>query len=152
MVRDQWLALAARFPGIELDEFVVMPDHFHAILFIRDCVERILIQTGTSLDPAEDPAPASVRAALVAARTGKNRAGTSPAPASLSPTLGQIIGAYKSITTHEYILGVNHHNWPPFNKRLWQRNYYERIVCTTAALDRIRAYLRANPLRQNPTC
>ena len=36
------------------------------------------------------------------------------------PTLGDIVGAFKSITTHEYIQGVDNNNWPQFYKRLWQ--------------------------------
>jgi len=61
------------------------------------------------------------------------------------PTLGDIIGAFKSITTHEYILGVDNKNWPQFYKRLWQRNYYEHVIRNEADLDRIRDYIQANP-------
>ncbi len=32
IVQSAWLGLRSRFPGIELDEFVVMPNHFHAII------------------------------------------------------------------------------------------------------------------------
>lgn len=34
-VRDCWLSLPAKYPEVELDEFVVMPNHFHAILRIH---------------------------------------------------------------------------------------------------------------------
>ena len=34
-VRDCWLALPTKYPEAELDEFVVMPNHFHAILRIH---------------------------------------------------------------------------------------------------------------------
>jgi REP element-mobilizing transposase RayT len=34
MVKVEWQALPARFPGVELDDYVVMPDHVHGILFI----------------------------------------------------------------------------------------------------------------------
>lgn len=61
------------------------------------------------------------------------------------PTLGDMIGAFKSITTHEYILGVGNKNWPRFSKRLWQRNYYEHIIRDEKDLDRIRNYIQANP-------
>src|SRR5712691_11815984 len=44
------------------------------------------------------------------------------------PTLGDIIGAFKSITTNEYIDGVDNQNWLQFYKRLWQRNYYEHVI------------------------
>jgi REP element-mobilizing transposase RayT len=43
----------------------------------------------------------------------KPRAGKSPAS-----TLGDIVGAFKSITTHEYIQGVGNKNWRQFYKRL----------------------------------
>ena len=68
------------------------------------------------------------------------RAGTRPAP-----TLGDIVGAFKSITTHEYILGVDNKNWPQFYKRLWQRNYYEHVIRDEADLNRIQDYIQSNP-------
>lgn len=61
------------------------------------------------------------------------------------PTLGDIIGAFKSITTHEYILGVDNKNWPQFYKRLWQRNYYEHVIRDEVDLNRIRDYIQSNP-------
>lgn len=35
MIETEWEALPGRFPNIELHEFIVMPNHFHAILEIR---------------------------------------------------------------------------------------------------------------------
>ena len=34
LVESEWCSLPDRFPGIELDTFVVMPEHFHGIVFI----------------------------------------------------------------------------------------------------------------------
>lgn len=34
MIEDCWLCLTNIFPDIELDEFIVMPNHFHGIIFI----------------------------------------------------------------------------------------------------------------------
>lgn len=34
-VRDYWLSLPEKYPEVELDEFVVMPNHFHGIVRIR---------------------------------------------------------------------------------------------------------------------
>jgi len=34
LVEKEWLAVQARFPGIVLDDFVIMPDHFHGMLFV----------------------------------------------------------------------------------------------------------------------
>jgi REP element-mobilizing transposase RayT len=54
---------------------------------------------------------------------------------------------FKTMTTNAYIRGVTDLGWPGFDRRLWQRNYYEHIVCSDAALDRLRTYIAANPAR-----
>lgn len=85
-------------------------------------------------------------------------AGTSPAPTDgPKPALGHVIGAFKSLTTNAYIQGVRENGWPPFDKRVWQRNYYERIIRNERELNAIRQYIDANPAnwamdRENPNC
>ena len=59
--------------------------------------------------------------------------------------IGWIVMAFKSRTTVLYIRGVREAGWPPFDGRLWHRNYYERIVYTPAALTRTRSYINNNP-------
>jgi putative transposase len=34
MIEAEWLSLPSRFPNIRVNEFVVMPNHFHGILEI----------------------------------------------------------------------------------------------------------------------
>ncbi|MBN1485523.1 MAG: hypothetical protein JXA37_12470 [Chloroflexia bacterium] len=60
--------------------------------------------------------------------------------------MGDIVGAFKSITTVEYIRGVKQSAWPPFPNRLWQRNYHEHIIRDEDELNRIRQYIDENPL------
>ncbi len=60
-------------------------------------------------------------------------------------TVGRIIQAFKSITTHEYTVGVKTSGWPPFQGKLWQRNYWEHIIRDETELDRIREYTLNNP-------
>ena len=43
-------------------------------------------------------------------------------------TLGPIIGWFKTMTINRYIDGVKHGAWPSFNKRLWQRSFYDHII------------------------
>jgi putative transposase len=62
-------------------------------------------------------------------------------------TIGDIICAFKSRTTNEYIKNVKQNNWKAFNKRLWQRNYYEHIIRNEAELIKIRNYIKDNPLK-----
>jgi putative transposase len=60
-------------------------------------------------------------------------------------TLGQIIGAFKSITTLECIKLVKAKQYPGFNKKLWQLNYYERIIRNEKELLETQTYIVNNP-------
>jgi hypothetical protein len=113
-----------------------MPNHFHAI---------VVIAVGATLVVAPD----------VVARDG-GRAGTSPAPtenatagnaAAENTALGDVIGTFKSMTTHEYIVGVRKWGWLPFDRRVWQRNYWEHIIRTPESHARIADYIANNPAR-----
>ncbi len=121
MIVNNWRNLPLCFSSIELDKFIIMPNHLHGIIQI-------------------------VGAPLVGARNVNNvgvqnndRAGTRPAP-----TIGDIIGAFKSITTGEYIKSVKDNNWQAFNKRLWQRNYYEHVIRDEGDLTHAREYIISN--------
>ena len=58
-----------------------------------------------------------------------------------------IVQAFKSISTHAYITGVKQHGWQPFPGKLWERDYYERVIRDDAALEEIRTYIANNPMR-----
>ena len=45
MVETEWLSLPTRFPNIQLHEFIVMPNHFHAIIEITTYDEKHNNQT-----------------------------------------------------------------------------------------------------------
>lgn len=62
-------------------------------------------------------------------------------------TLGAVVQWFKAMTTDAYMQKVKNEDWPPFNGRLWQRNYYEHIIRNDRDLDRIRDYIDANPSR-----
>lgn len=100
MVFQEWLNLSDRFPQVEQDVFQVMPNHFHAILGIRNP------PVGAGLVPAPNDASA------------RNGATTRVAPTVGRAVLGDMVGAFKSITTHEYITGVKTSGWEPFPGKL----------------------------------
>jgi putative transposase len=56
--------------------------------------------------------------------------------------LGQLVGAFKTVSTKR----VNELCGEP-GAQLWQRNYYEHIVRSHRALNRIRQYIIENPAR-----
>lgn len=65
--------------------------------------------------------------------------------ADVRTPLPDILHWYKSSTTTLYIKGVKAQTWPRFERRLWQQGYHERIIRSERELDRLWAYIDANP-------
>ncbi len=152
MVQKEWSALSKRFTNIELHEFVVMPNHFHAILQIvavgAPLVGALL---GALLGPQND-----VGAQIGVGAPNGIGDGRPPdigrpqghAPTVLTnKTVGDMMDAFKSITTVEYIHGVKTMGWEPFNGKLWQRNYYEHIIRNEQSFQTIADYIINNPAK-----
>ncbi|WP_114299711.1 transposase [Anaerobacterium chartisolvens] len=59
--------------------------------------------------------------------------------------LQQIIQWFKTMTTNEYIKMVKQNILPPFDKRIWQRNYHEHIIRNEDEYYRIAEYIQNNP-------
>ena len=53
---------------------------------------------------------------------------------------------YKTQTTNAYIRAVRRGELPPFQKRVWQRGYYDHIIRSDADLAETRRYILHNPL------
>jgi REP element-mobilizing transposase RayT len=64
-----------------------------------------------------------------------------------NPTAGEIVRWFKSAFYADYSRGVRHAGWPPYDGRLWHRDYHDRIVRNDVELDHIRDYIAANPAR-----
>ena len=62
-------------------------------------------------------------------------------------SLGNVVHRFKSLTTARYRRGVSQLGWGPFDRRLWQRNYYERVIRNETEMGRIREYIINNPPR-----
>lgn len=68
-------------------------------------------------------------------------------PQGGAPTLSlsDVVHRFKTMTTKRYCDGVKTNKWPPFDARLWQRNYYEHVIRDETDLNRIREYIINNP-------
>ncbi len=126
IAQTEWDKLQNRFPPIELDAFQIMPNHIHGI---------IVLVVAPNV-PHDISVPNTTNNAVI------KRAGTSPAPTKKNNTIGDIVGAYKSLVSNEYIKLCKSKN--KFVQKLWQRNYYEHIR-DNDDLNRIRKYIRDNP-------
>lgn len=121
-----WSSLSERFRETELDMFVVMPNHLHGIIVLSDDISPAQIQGGHEGRPYATEGAVTARAV---------------------PTIGDIIGAFKSLFTLQFIEGVKNKRWERFDRRVWQRNYYEHVIRDEKDLDRVRRYIDENPLR-----
>lgn len=60
-------------------------------------------------------------------------------------SLSMVVRWFKTMSTNEYIHGVNELGWTPFDRKLWQRNYYEHIIRDDVSLQSIAYYIVNNP-------
>lgn len=100
LIEERMRITAEKYPQMRWGEWVIMPDHFHAIIHMQKGPLR----------------------------------------------LGDVIGGFKSAVTREWRRGeacLDHAQ----NTRIWHRNYYEMIVRTSAAAEKITEYIRMNPWR-----
>jgi hypothetical protein len=71
----------------------------------------------------------------------QNRAGASPAPTM--ETIGNIVGAYKSLVANQCLDIYKLKN--KYMGKLWQRNYWEHIIRNEQSLQHIVYYIINNP-------
>ncbi|MEI7840468.1 MAG: transposase [Methylococcaceae bacterium] len=141
MIQNQWRKINQRFLSVVLHESIVMPNHFHAIIE--------LVGANPCGCPASDNETNEMSEIFADKRAGfiDKRAGTSPAP-----TIGDIVGAFKSLTTNEYIKNVRQNNWQSFEKRIWLRNYHEHIIRDENSYVKISNYVQTNPQKWREDC
>lgn len=122
IARAYWEEIPSHFDHIEIDAFVIMPNHVHGI---------VMIVTNESAD---------VRAQHCCAPTTTN---PTPHEINVKPgSLSAIIRSYKSAVTKQ----TNHLRNTPAEP-VWQRNFYERIVRNDRELNTVRDYIINNPAR-----
>ena len=145
MVCRFWEALPQRFPTIEIGMFVVMPNHLHGIVVIKNRATTRVAPTNQNPDRGVENAPTVPNRATTRVAPTEIMEGGVDAPITDRFALGDVIGAYKSLTTVEYTRGVKQMKWSPFHKRLWQRNYYEHVVRHDESLRQLQQYILDNP-------
>ncbi len=116
MVDATWTELPTHCHGLHLDQFVLMPNHLHAVVFLSGSID----QNHPSIDGR------TLRSAPTVALPG-------------------IIRRFKTVTTSRVRRDVHTFGWHPFPGRLWQRNYYEHVIRNDDSLHRIREYIANNP-------
>jgi putative transposase len=136
MVDLWWQKIPETFVRVELDAYVIMPIHFHGLLWITHDASATV-----GADPCVCPdAPPSDFPNVEADRPPGQTRGSAP-----TPDLFRIMQWFKTMTTNIYIKGVRELGWRPFPGRLWQRNYYEHILRDEEDYHRTVYYTNTNP-------
>ena len=120
IIAEEWAKADTVRKNVVLDEFVVMPNHFHGIIVFTE--PAVTVTYGGCC---------------------QNRATHRVAPTgSVSGSLGALLGQFKSIATKRINRCRNNPGCP-----VWQRNYYERVIRDDNELSRAREYIVSNPLK-----
>ena len=117
IVAAEWQKTPILRPYVELDEWVIMPDHFHAVVHINpEDEERVARELPYyQSQPSEDP----------------------PIARLLAKSLGSVLNQFKGKCTKEIRDLIN----PDF---AWQPRFYDVIIRSQDQLDNARRYVHRN--------
>jgi len=118
IVCEEWERSTTLRKDIELGDFVVMPNHLHGILLLRETAEN---QSARSAALQED----------WVARTSRDRA-----PNSVS----SLIAGYKASVTRKIREHLNDSSFIA-----WQPRFYDRVIRNQTEYARICSYIQNNP-------
>jgi len=132
MIQKWLMKIPERFKNTTLNEYQIMPNHLHIIIVINENgrthgsaptgENNNHINNSVGVDPCVDPKQYRQQ-----------------------QTLFKTIRWFKTMATNNYIRNVKNKNWKPFNKYLFQKNYYEHIIRNENDLNEIREYIKNNP-------
>jgi hypothetical protein len=169
MIEKWFLKLETKFPDIQCDVFIVMPNHVHCIIVNNGTgnsniaranhikndpnLDRLLIDGEASI--LDEPQNLGGLQNLGEPQNlGKlSKMGELSKMAESSIIMGEHMGSplssvmqwFKTMSTNEYILGVKTLDWERFDGKLWQRNYWEHIIRDERSYNAIRKYIINNP-------
>ena len=130
-----WEQIPAHFPHMVLDEWVVMPNHVHGIVFIAESNRG-----GNALPRGPGAVSRATHASPETDANMHRLTKTSASPQKGS--IGAAVGSYKSAVTKHIgdVFGKS-------RETIWQRGFYDHVIRNRTALDRIRRYIAENPAR-----
>jgi len=134
IVEQEWIKTPEIRPdmNIELDAFVVMPNHFHAIIIIGENQYNVVSDTEMDATCRDAMHRVSTEPPVPTISTPKNKFGPQ------SKNLASIIRGFKSSVT---INARKIH--ADFD---WQSRFYDHIIRNDESFQRISEYIQNNPL------
>jgi len=115
---EGWRNIPEHYPHVVLDDYVIMPNHVHGVIFISD--DDVGVQNF-------EPLPVD------GLRKNKYQQ-------IIPKSIGSIVRGFKIGVTKWYRQNTDVHT-------VWQRNYFDRIIRDEDELNRIREYIIFNPAK-----
>ena len=128
-------------PSVELSPYQIMPNHFHALILLKHNLTKNIHEIKSLNQIDYQQMEPNVGTDLRVCPGQPQRV----APTQERVSLHNIVQRFKSLTTRRYIDGVHNHNWPRFELRLWQRNYYEHVIRDESDYLNLAKYIVSNP-------
>ena len=130
-----WQEIPKHFSTVELDEFVIMPNHIHGLIIINH-------ENTTPVEVQHMTIPVEVQY-IEPLRNVNFQPNVKPKQKAayqhvIPGSVGAIIRCFKSAVTRWF-----HENTQI--KTVWQRNFFDHIVRDESELNRIRLYIQQNP-------
>ena len=147
IAEKQLLLLEKRYPSVAIWDYVIMPDHIHAIIFLNnDTIEETNQSNAGGASPSptsngvETNPPNAGGANLSPTSNGIETNLPNAGGASPSPTLSEVICSFKSLTARDckQKYGV---------EKIFQRSYAEHIIRDYKDYETRKAYIQQNPIR-----
>ncbi len=150
MVEYWYYELENKFPNIQCHEMIIMPNHFHCIIEIVGADRCVCPNTKQCVCPNTKQCVCPNTKQCVYPNTKQcacpnTKRCAKPEVNLHASLLGQLVQWFKTITTNFYIHGVKNNDWKHFNRRLWQRNYWEHIIRSENEYKHITQYIINNP-------
>jgi putative transposase len=137
MILGIWHEIPVDFQNARLRESVIMPNHIHGIIEIPP------VGADSISAPSMHPEPIDANMQSKRPNMESDHTGEIKDNASLS----DMVQSFKRHSTIEYMQMVKRNMLQPFNKRVWQRNYWEHIIRNDDEYGKIAQYIVDNPCK-----
>lgn len=116
IVENEWIKTSEIRKNVEIDDFIVMPNHFHGIIIISGINQGVSQYAPTKMHDTVNKL------------------------CSPSQTVGAIVRGFKASVTKKINILRD-----VYRQTVWQRNYFEHVIRNEYDLMRIREYIINNP-------
>ena len=134
IVEQCWLDLPNHYANCFLDEYIVMPNHFHGIMIIDNNV------VGAGLEPSyvgEGFKPSPTKAFHGISTKASDNKSTKPLHG-----LCEFVRAFKTFSSRK----INERY--SYRRFQWQRSFYDHVIRNDEDLDRVREYILYNAIEE----